>query len=76
MDTSVIPIFTQMPIDTVMKIKQVNAKMIVCPAMILANKRIIRANGLVNIPKNSTKGIMGIGNFRKIGVLGQNISFQ
>ena len=76
MDTSVIPIFTQMPIDTVMKIKQVNAKMIVWPAMILANKRIIRANGLVNIPKNSTKGMMGIGNFRKIGVLGQNISFQ
>ena len=64
------------PIEAVMNIRQVNARMIVCPAMILANRRIIRANGLVSMPKNSTKGMIGNGNFRKIGALGQNISFQ
>ena len=55
-ETIVIPKFTNNPIDTVIKIRQVRARMIVCPAMILANRRIIKANGLVNTPKNSTKG--------------------
>ena len=63
-ETIVIPKFTNNPIDTVIKIRQVRARMIVCPAMILANRRIIRANGLVNTPKNSTKGMIGNGSFR------------
>ena len=70
-ETIVIPKFTNNPIDTVIKIRQVRARMIVCPAMILANRRIIKANGLVNTPKNSTKGMIGNGSFREIGALGQ-----
>ena len=44
--------------------------------MMLANKRIISANGLVKIPKNSIKGIIGIGTFNHVGTSGQKISFQ
>ena len=33
-----------------MNIKDINAKMIMCPAVILANKRIISEIGFVNIP--------------------------
>ena len=35
-ETIVIPKFTNNPIDTVIKIRQVRARMIVCPAMILS----------------------------------------
>ena len=35
------------------KISDINAKIIMCPAVILANKRIINETGLVNIPINS-----------------------
>jgi len=46
--------------------------LIVCPAMILANRRIIRANGLVNTPKNSTKGMIGNDLYHGIdGVVGE-----
>ncbi len=30
----------------------------------LANRRIINANGLVNTPKNSTNGMIGKGSFK------------
>ena len=60
-DTIVIPKFTATPMVAVMNIKQVSAKIIVWPAMMLANRRIINANGLVNTPKNSTNGMIGKG---------------
>ena len=41
----------------------------------LAKRRIIRAKGLVNTPNNSITGISGMA-FRKMGTLGQKISFQ
>ena len=63
-DTIVIPKFTATPIVTVMNIKQVSAKIIVWPAMMLANRRIINANGLVNTPKNSTNGMNRQGQFQ------------
>ena len=47
-----------------------------CPASILAKRRIIKANGFVRIPKNSMNGIIGIGTFNHQGTSGQNISFQ
>ncbi len=40
-ETIVIPKFTNNPIVTVIKIRQVSARIIVWPAMILANRRII-----------------------------------
>ena len=59
-DTIVIPKFTATPIVAVMNIKQVSAKIIVWPAMMLANRRIISANGFVKIPTSSIAGIIGI----------------
>ena len=75
-DTIVIPKFTATPIVTVMNIKQVSAKIIVWPAMMLANRRIINANGLVNTPKNSTNGMIGKGRFQVDRRFGPKISFQ
>ena len=63
-DTIVIPKFTATPMVAVMNIKQVSAKIIVWPAMMLANRRIINANGMVNTPKNSTNGMIGKGSFK------------
>ena len=37
---------------------------------------IINAKGFVNIPKNSTAGMIGTGTFNHAGTSGQNISFQ
>ena len=54
----------------------VMATAIACPAIILANRRIINANGFVKIPTNSMTGIIGIGIFNQVGTLGQNMSFQ
>jgi len=59
----------------VMKITNVNDKIMACPAIMLANKRIISAKGLVNTPKSSINGITG-GIFNQSGTLGQRISFQ
>ena len=47
-----------------------------CPAIILAKRRIINANGLVKILNSSITGMRGTGNFKAIGTSGQNISFQ
>lgn len=46
--------------DSFKKMIETNAKMIMCPAVMLANKRIIKAKGFVKIPTSSI-GIM-IGN--------------
>ena len=59
----------------VMKITKVNERIIACPAIILAKRRIIRAKGLVNIPKISITGITG-GILSHKGTFGQRISFQ
>ena len=43
----------------------------------LAKRRIIRANGLVNTPKSSITGMIGTGYaLRNSGTSGQKISFQ
>ena len=54
----------------------VNDSAMACPASMLANKRIINANGFVKILKNSMNGIKGTGTFNHVGTSGQNISFQ
>ena len=75
-DTILMDVLMAAPILAVTKIILVSAKMMECPAKILANKRIIKANGLVKIPNNSMAGIKGIGHFKNIGTSGQRISFQ
>ena len=75
-DTTVIEPLITGPDFTVMKIMATRLSTAACPAMMLANKRIISANGLVKIPKNSISGIIGIGAFNHVGTSGQKISFQ
>ena len=69
-------VLTKAPILAVMNTMLVSAKMMECPAMMLANKRIIKAKGLVKIPNNSMTGMRGIGSFNHKGTSGQRISFQ
>ena len=57
-----------------MKIRQIRLNTIICPAVIFANKRIIRANGLENNPIIST-GII-IGNSQKGTPGAAKICFQ
>ena len=64
------------PILAEINIKQVSTNIAMCPASILAKRRIIKANGFVKIPKNSINGIIGTGTFSHQGTSGQNISFQ
>jgi hypothetical protein len=45
--------------DSKMKIRQIRLSTIICPAVMFANKRIIRANGFEIIPINSTGIIIG-----------------
>ena len=59
-----------------MNIKAISTMMTICPARMLANRRIIRANGLVRVDTSSMMGIKGMGNFRNNGTSGQRISFQ
>ena len=75
-DTTLIEVLMAAPILAVTKMMLVNAKMMECPAKILAKRRIIKANGLVKIPNNSMTGINGMGHFKNIGTSGQRISFQ
>ena len=67
------------PIDVlicqVMKITKVKDKIIACPAIMLAKRRIISAKGFVKMPKTSINGITG-GIFSHSGTLGHRISFQ
>ena len=60
----------------VMNMTQVSDNMIACPPIIFANRRTIRANGLVNIPKSSITGIIGTGHFNQVGTGGHRISIQ
>ncbi len=60
----------------VIKTKQVNISITICPANKLAKRRIIRAIGFVNRPNNSITGIIGIGAFNQVGTSGQKTSFQ
>ena len=65
------------PIDHPRKMTHVKLNMTACPAIMLAKRRIMSANGLVNTPKSSITGITGTGYaFRKRGTSGQKISFQ
>ena len=41
------------------KINEIKLKTIMCPAVIFANKRIIKEKGLVKIPMNSTTAKRG-----------------
>ena len=75
-ETTLIDVLMAAPILAVTKIMLVNAKMMECPAKILAKRRIIKANGLVKIPKSSMAGIKGMGHFKNVGTSGQRISFQ
>lgn len=52
-EAALIEALTAGPMATVRKTSDVNARMIMCPAKILANRRIVRARGFVRIPKNS-----------------------
>ena len=70
-----IPIATPIPIVATTKIMHVNDRAMACPAIMLANSRIISANGFVKIPTNSISGIRGKA-FNANGTFGQNISFQ
>ena len=64
------------PIWKVMNIMQTNDIIMACPASMFAKRRTIKANGFVNTPKNSMRGIIGTGHFNQVGTSGQNISFQ
>lgn len=82
MNTSITPLSTviQEPMAMltciVMNMMDTKAKIMACPAIMFAKRRIINANGLVSTPNNSITGIMGTGAFKNIGTSGQNISFQ
>ena len=70
------PIGTDKPaqaIDFVAKITPINANTTMCPAVIFANKRMIRAKGFVNVPMISTGIIIG---YNAIGTGGSKICFQ
>jgi hypothetical protein len=41
------------------KIKPISDKITICPAVILANKRTVKANAFANKPRNSTMNIIG-----------------
>ena len=73
-ETPVIPAFIPAPKLTVTKTKLVNPNIIECPAVMFANKRIIKANGFVMVPTNSIICINGKGALRKVGTSGQNKS--
>lgn len=60
----------------VMKMMHVSERITAWPPMILANRRTIRANGLLITPIISMIGISGTGHFKNNGTLGQNTSFQ
>ena len=62
-------------IPPIMKIKAISTMMTMCPARMLANKRTIKAKGLVMVEMSSMMGISGM-TFRNIGTSGQRMSFQ
>ena len=74
--TTVMDELNTMPIVAMMKMIQVSANAIACPAIILAKRRTIKAKGFVKIPKISITGINGTGTFNHAGTSGQKISLQ
>ena len=58
-----------------MNIRAISTMMMMWPARMLANKRTIRAKGLVMVEISSMMGISGKA-FRKMGTSGQRMSFQ
>lgn len=73
--TALIPRNTPIGLAATRKMIQTREIAIACPAMMLAKRRIMSANGFVNIPTNSIAGISGNALSAK-GTSGQNISFQ
>ena len=59
-DTTVIDPLTAGPMLTVTNTRHVRLRITACPAIMLANRRIISANGFVKIPTSSIAGIIGI----------------
>ena len=57
-------------IDPKININVINASNTICPAVILANKRIASTIGFVKTPISSTKGINGIGTLSHQGTPG------
>lgn len=74
--TTVIEELSTTPIVAMMKMIHVNARAMAWPAIILAKRRTIKANGFVKIPKISIIGIKGTGTFSHAGTSGQKMSFQ
>lgn len=76
-ETTEVPVATHGPnICDMMNMSDTNTVTMMCPENMLANKRIIKTVGLTNVPANSTKGIIGIGSFKKMGTSGFMICIQ
>ena len=76
-DTTEVPAPTATPPSAAkMKISSVSTITIMCPPIMLANRRTINAAGFVKIPNTSIIGMIGIGNFSQSGTSGQKMSFQ
>ena len=76
-DRMVVPPATATPpISLKMKMSESNTSTIMCPPIMLAKRRTIKAMGLVSTPNISMKGMMGRGALSATGTSGQNISFQ
>ena len=75
-ETIVIPKFTNNPIDTVIKIRQVRARMIVCPAMILDKQTDHQGERLGEYAEKLDKRHDWQRQFQIDRCFGQNISFQ
>ena len=67
--------FSTGPMAAERKIRAITLRSMMCPASMFAKSRIIREKGLVNMPRISMTGMMGMA-FRKIGTSGQRMSFQ
>ena len=59
--------------DCTINIKEIKLRIVMCPAVMLANNLIIKAKGFVNTPKISIGTIIGI---KTSGVGGLKICFQ
>ena len=75
-DTAVIDELTAAPASAVTKMTHVRIRITACPAIMLANRRIISAKGLVKIPTSSMNGTIGMGTLSHVGTSDQKMSFQ
>lgn len=71
--TAVMEAHMPAPIFAVTNTTLVRARMMMCPAMMLAKRRTVNEKGLVKTPMNSMVGIMGRGAFKKMGTSGQKM---